>query len=207
MEQPFIRHDAVNRLRFADPANLLHLNALPVKSLEAWQKSELLEQSPETLFHIGQVVGSCQSITGSMMGLNSGLVSYLAVGHFGVLTDTEGTDACVEMPSEPTCTLLRGRAVVRLLLADDNSAALLLEKTYFNPKQSQSERDQVRARLLKKAQQLSDETDAPLYCEDSDYAANATELRRIRLRSLGGAAPFTYIDSLHKLEGSCAFSV
>merc|ERR1712151_1458331 len=77
MEQPFIRHDAVNRLRFADPANLLHLNALSVKSLEAWQKSELLEQSPETLFHIGQVVGSCQSITGSLMGLNSGLVSYL----------------------------------------------------------------------------------------------------------------------------------
>merc|ERR1712054_573181 len=111
------------------------------------------------------------------------------------------------MPRARTCSLLRGRAVVRLLLADDDSAALLMEQPYFNPKQSDAENKMVRARLLAKARQLSDDTSAPLYAEDSAYSADGVEERSIKLRSLGGAAPYAYIDSWSSLQDSCAFSV
>ena len=135
----------MEEIRFCAPANALHFAQLPAPVVRAWRTSALLERDPETLFHIGEAVGSCQSVTGPYVkDYGRGLLSYLANGHFGILVDADGPDACANMRctrgaacdgDEKTCSLLRGRAVVRLLLADRGAssgeeAALHLEKFY-----------------------------------------------------------------------------
>eukprot|EP00928_Gymnodinium_smaydae_P087347 TRINITY_DN71620_c0_g1_i1.p1 TRINITY_DN71620_c0_g1~~TRINITY_DN71620_c0_g1_i1.p1 ORF type:complete len:961 (+),score=93.55 TRINITY_DN71620_c0_g1_i1:42-2924(+) len=196
---------AINQLKFGQ-LNQDHLVNLPEKALDAWRNSVLLERDPEILLLIGEAVGSCQSITWGAE-YNRGLVSYLAVGHFGVLTDTKVDGGCADSVTERACRALRGRAVIRLLL-EDQSPALMLEKPYYNPKEisTSKEEEAVNALLLAKAVRLSDDIGAPLYSEAAGFQPCLTTKTTI-LVSLGGAAPFTYVDSAGGLKKSSAFAV
>ena len=59
--------EAVDSLRFEHPSNLVHWDRFAPEIKDAWRASPLLESDPEALFHTGEAVGSCQSITGEMV--------------------------------------------------------------------------------------------------------------------------------------------
>jgi hypothetical protein len=198
--------------------NLVHLKAIPNITVERWKNSKHLERRPEMLFHIGQAVKSCQSITTEFWPganqYNSALVSYLTVGHFGVITIWDGEDPCKDVPAEATtCTGLRGRAIIRLLLRQDNTAALMLEKPYFGSISRDQERV-IMKKLLWKAIDLSNEISAPLYTYKKVPEGTAAGWDpcicnevNTELRSLGGLAPVTYVDSLGGLAPiPCTFT-
>merc|ERR1712187_566769 len=104
-------------------------------NVDAWMQATELEHDPETLFHLGEAVSSCQAITGSLSKrYASALTSLFAVGHIGALVAADGK-ACEPLArGARTCENLQMRAVIRFLIAhreeQKGAPVLLLEEPY-----------------------------------------------------------------------------
>merc|ERR1719230_857203 len=112
------------KLRTEHMRNKRHLDALKDLgvNVDAWVTADELEQDPETLFHLGEAVASCQAITGTLWTYSHALTSYLTVGHVGALVAATGK-ACEPLRhGARTCENLDLRAIIRFLFGQEGNS-------------------------------------------------------------------------------------
>jgi hypothetical protein len=201
--------------------NKRHLDVLKALgvNVDLWINAPELEQDPETLFHLGEAVASCQAITGTLSNYAKALTSYLAVGHIGALVAASGRACDPLRRGARTCENLEMRAIVRLLYGQKGSTtealdyrrghvqpALLLEKPYkgMGRRAKDARTQQAAWRVLSKALALCHKLGADLLVEDvSGWKKYTADLNlkydalgeRWTLESAGGFSPYTYSDA------------
>merc|ERR1712187_665179 len=195
--------------------------------VDLWEKAPELEQDPETLFHLGEAVASCQAITGTLVQYSKALTSYFTVGHIGALVASTGK-ACEPLRhGARTCENLDLRAIIRFLFGhvqlsgDTQVPVLLLEKPYKAAGRSSADirTKQGAWNVLSKAFALchklssdlliSDKFEWRKYIGDLDLEFDI-ERESWELESAGGLSPYTYsdaVDGTHSLKESERYDV
>merc|ERR1712048_978954 len=200
--------------------NKRHLDVLVSAgaNVDAWIQATELEHDPETLFHLGEAVASCQAITGSISkNYAQSLTSLFAVGHIGALVAADG-NACEPLArGARTCENLQMRAVIRFLIAhreeEKDAPVLVLERPYtgVTVKEAMSPRAKKYAlELLSKAFALCDKVGAHFLVLDTyewtDYLQGTQlapdEFTNWKLESVDGFSPYTYSDALSPSEAT-----
>lgn len=215
---------ALFRLRagqtYVSKKNKRHLDALVAvgANVEAWLSANELEHDPETLFHLGEAVASCQSITSPIARTYAkALTSYFAVGHIGALVAADGP-ACEPLArGAKRCENMVMRAIIRLLIGKNfqpKSPFLLLEKPYkVGLVASDSPRiKQAAWHLLSNAFSLCHKVKAHLVIANDARLEWDEYLRGmqisvmnkwgLKLKSVDGFSPYTYSDSANTHETS-----
>lgn len=164
----------LEKLRYATEPNAVHFEKLSPGLVERWKTSKVATEDPETLFMLGEDVGSCQAITsGSMI---RGLVGYLLNGNTKAVAITD-----------PETGEISARAVVRLLFReDDGKPVVLAEKNYFG--RHATGREAQTKRLEKHLRDLERELGIPVVRAATDG--------KVKAYQHGSLAPHLYCDSM-----------
>ena len=162
-----------------------------IKSHSADYRATILKaidtDHPWDLFRCGtDVSGSCQSIY-SKIEYNKCLLGYVLKGNIRLLALVSDTG------------VIKARAILRLLLLEDGTPALFLEKFYPSITKPQEQKA-----LVALATKRAIEMNWPLY-SSNDEEKNLQE--KVQLLSKDGQFPFEYVDAGHRGVTNGCFTI